>query len=130
MMRRADRAGLPAAVAGPFLFALVMLVGQGLPAPHDIVTYGRDEWDPMGSGDLRVQKPADVWTWAAHFGDTPVDIRIRDTYVQTTTTVAVAGVRVRVSATPFLDDADDVNARDRRADVEDLAAEQYMGLVA
>jgi len=130
MSRRYRALPVPSSMSAPVLLGIAVLAAGGLPAPRSVDVFApRPTEDSPGWVDLRVNTGADVHAWAAHFGQ-PVQITITDEYVRTRVRhVPVAGLDADASALDYLDDQADVDARDRAADIADLAAARLAGVV-
>lgn len=129
MSRRAWRTDVPSIVSAPVLLAVAMLAGEGLPAPREVQVFGpQPHLGPWAA--LRVNHGADVHAWAGRFG-LPVQVEIREDFVLTRVRegVVLAGVDAEITANDQVDDAEDIDARDRAADVADLAAARLAGVV-
>jgi hypothetical protein len=130
MSRRGMSLPVPSSMSAPVLLGVAVLAAGGLPSPRTVDVYApRPSVDSPGWADLRLNTGAEVHAWAAQFGQ-PAQIKITDEYVRTRVrNVPVAGLDADVSAIDYLDDQADVDARDRAADIGDLAAARLAGAV-
>jgi hypothetical protein len=128
MIRRHPSRTVAATVAAPALFAVAQHTAMGLPAPTSVDIKC---WGDGPDLTLFLDAITDLHIWAEHLG-VPV------TWTYTSGSVlagaradrALAGLDVHLHSSAHVDDQDDVDARDRAADIADLAADRAMELVA
>jgi len=130
MSRRYRARPVPSSMSAPVLLGVAILAASGLPAPRTVDVFAHHpDIDSAGWAELRLNTGAEVHAWAAQFGQ-PVQITITDEYVRTRVQhMPVAGIDADASALDYLDDQSDVDARDRAADIADLAAARLAGAV-
>jgi hypothetical protein len=129
MSRRGMSLPVSSSTSAPVLLAIAILAAGGLPSPRTVDVFAPRASISSAWADLRLNTGAEVHAWAGKFGQ-PAEITITDEYVRTRVrNVPVAGLDADVSALDYLDDQADVDARDRAADVADLAAARLAGAV-
>lgn len=130
MSRRYPSLPVASSMSAPLLLGVAVLAAGGLPAPRSVDVFApRPDYGTSGWAELGLNTAAEVHAWGAHF-DQPVQITITDAYVLTRVRrVPIAGVDTDVKAVDYVDDQADVDARDRAADIVDLAAARLAGAV-